>query len=162
NDDANRLVYADWLDERGDERGRYLRAEVEIAGLPEGDPRHPALEQELRLQRPALPADWVAFVGKRYDLWLHSYDRTRKLAVIRVRGELPGGGLAEAKSLSEALPARVRVAVPRAEAERGRDALREAADLGLGSAEIRPTGSEVRLPPPPHLHGPGYHLVLRS
>lgn len=30
-DDAPRLVYADWLDERGDPRGAYLRAEMEWA-----------------------------------------------------------------------------------------------------------------------------------
>jgi uncharacterized protein (TIGR02996 family) len=30
-DDAPRLIYADWLDERGDPRGEYLRAEVEWA-----------------------------------------------------------------------------------------------------------------------------------
>jgi uncharacterized protein (TIGR02996 family) len=29
-DDTPRLVYADWLDERGDQRGAYLRAELEV------------------------------------------------------------------------------------------------------------------------------------
>jgi uncharacterized protein (TIGR02996 family) len=31
NDDAPRLVYADWLDERGDQRGEFLRLEVRLA-----------------------------------------------------------------------------------------------------------------------------------
>src|SRR5436309_530177 len=31
-DDLPRLVYADWLDDRADPRGAYLRAEVEWAG----------------------------------------------------------------------------------------------------------------------------------
>jgi uncharacterized protein (TIGR02996 family) len=31
-DDTPRLVYADWLDERGDPRGEYLRAEAEMVG----------------------------------------------------------------------------------------------------------------------------------
>ena len=30
-DDLPRLIYADWLDDRGDPRGTYLRAEVEWA-----------------------------------------------------------------------------------------------------------------------------------
>jgi uncharacterized protein (TIGR02996 family) len=33
-DDTPRLVYADWLDERDDPRGPYLRAEAEYAGKP--------------------------------------------------------------------------------------------------------------------------------
>ena len=36
-DEAPRLVYADWLDERADPRGAYLRAEVEWAKAPSDD-----------------------------------------------------------------------------------------------------------------------------
>jgi uncharacterized protein (TIGR02996 family) len=43
-DDVHRLVYADWLDERGDPRGEFIRAQVEAAALPPGDARRPALE----------------------------------------------------------------------------------------------------------------------
>jgi uncharacterized protein (TIGR02996 family) len=38
-DDVHRLVYADWLDEHGDPRGEFIRAQVRVAALPQGDPR---------------------------------------------------------------------------------------------------------------------------
>jgi uncharacterized protein (TIGR02996 family) len=34
-DDAPRLVYADWLEERGDPRGEFLRLECRLRSLPE-------------------------------------------------------------------------------------------------------------------------------
>jgi uncharacterized protein (TIGR02996 family) len=44
-DDAPRLVYADWLDEHGEgERAGFIRTQIELARLPEGDDR----EEELR------------------------------------------------------------------------------------------------------------------
>jgi len=38
-DDAPRLVYADWLEERGDSRGDFIRVQCELARLDEDDPR---------------------------------------------------------------------------------------------------------------------------
>lgn len=38
-DEALRLVYADWLDERGDPRGRYLRTEITFAGTNDAKAR---------------------------------------------------------------------------------------------------------------------------
>jgi uncharacterized protein (TIGR02996 family) len=49
-DDSLRLIYADWLEERGNPRGEFIRAQCQLANLPEGDPRRPELqarEQEL-------------------------------------------------------------------------------------------------------------------
>jgi uncharacterized protein (TIGR02996 family) len=53
-DDTPRLVYADWLEEHGDEadrdRAEFIRLQIERARLPEFDPRRPVLksrEQEL-------------------------------------------------------------------------------------------------------------------
>jgi uncharacterized protein (TIGR02996 family) len=43
-DDGPRLVYADWLDERGDPRGEFIRVQCELAGLPAADPRREHLE----------------------------------------------------------------------------------------------------------------------
>ncbi len=43
-DDGVRLVYADFLEERGEpERAAFIRVQIELAQLPEGDPRRPAL-----------------------------------------------------------------------------------------------------------------------
>src|SRR5690349_21170056 len=38
-DDLPRLIYADYLDERGDPRGEFIRAQIERPTLPVGDPR---------------------------------------------------------------------------------------------------------------------------
>src|SRR5258708_7552476 len=38
-DEAPRLIYADWLEERGDLRGAYLRLDCQLAALTEDDPR---------------------------------------------------------------------------------------------------------------------------
>jgi len=42
-EDGPRLVFADWLDERGDPRGEFIRVQVALARLPADDPRADAL-----------------------------------------------------------------------------------------------------------------------
>jgi uncharacterized protein (TIGR02996 family) len=59
-DDTPRLIYADWLDERADPRGEYLRAEVRLAKLPAGDPTAPDLRRRLRGLRGRIDPDWLA------------------------------------------------------------------------------------------------------
>src|SRR5262245_16421863 len=44
-DDALRLIFADWLMEQGDPRGEFIRLQVECARLPLDDPRLAILEQ---------------------------------------------------------------------------------------------------------------------
>ena len=39
-DDAPRLVYADWLEERGDPRGEFIRVQCDLARMAPGDPRY--------------------------------------------------------------------------------------------------------------------------
>jgi uncharacterized protein (TIGR02996 family) len=53
-DDAPRLVYADWLDERGDaERAEFIRLQVRLHRMPVGDTDRPALEARIAdLQQP--------------------------------------------------------------------------------------------------------------
>jgi uncharacterized protein (TIGR02996 family) len=43
-DDRPRLVYADWLDEQGDPRGEFIRVQVELEALADGDPNRAALK----------------------------------------------------------------------------------------------------------------------
>jgi uncharacterized protein (TIGR02996 family) len=38
-DDAPRLLFADWLEEHGDPRGEFIRVQCALAGLPADDPR---------------------------------------------------------------------------------------------------------------------------
>jgi uncharacterized protein (TIGR02996 family) len=48
-DDTHRLVFADWLDDHGDPTwASFIRAQVELAKLDEGDPRYPALLAQAR------------------------------------------------------------------------------------------------------------------
>jgi carbon storage regulator CsrA len=49
-DDSPRLIYADWLDEQGDPRGKFVRVQCRLAQLPPGDEAVSGLrrrEQEL-------------------------------------------------------------------------------------------------------------------
>ena len=49
-DDAPRLVYADWLEEHGDPRGEFIQVQCALAGMSENDDRRWGLEvRELRL-----------------------------------------------------------------------------------------------------------------
>ena len=63
-DDAPRLVYADWLDERGDPRGEYLRLQVRFARewtYQDQLPKELEREAELRAE---LPPEWFARVRR--------------------------------------------------------------------------------------------------
>ena len=44
-DDTPRLIYADWLEERGDPRGEFIRVQCRLARMPADDRRWPLLEQ---------------------------------------------------------------------------------------------------------------------
>ena len=69
-DDAPRLVYADWLEEHGrPERADFIRTQVELARLPAEGRRRPELERrELELLStheeewlPPLRRDWLGY-----------------------------------------------------------------------------------------------------
>jgi uncharacterized protein (TIGR02996 family) len=62
-DDAPRLVYADWLDERGDPRGDYLRAELDWA-RPWGCLECPPASRELPKMAGKLDPLWVFRVSR--------------------------------------------------------------------------------------------------
>ncbi|MBY0460273.1 MAG: TIGR02996 domain-containing protein, partial [Gemmataceae bacterium] len=47
-DDAPRLIFADFLDEEGDPRGRFIRVQLALAHLPEHDRARNALVAEER------------------------------------------------------------------------------------------------------------------
>jgi uncharacterized protein (TIGR02996 family) len=156
-DDAPRLVYADWLEERDDPRGRYLRAEVELARLAEGDPAYAGREAELQELREAVEPEWLAAAGKRYDLWLLSYRPECKIFVIKTIRELTGLGLREAKDASEALPNAVLRGVARAQAEYGREQLRYSFGKQVAEVKLGVAGA-----PAPAAGDPNYDVVLRS
>ena len=59
-DDAPRLIFADWLDEHGDPRGELIRVQCALDRLPAGDARRDAL---LRRERDLLLAHAQAWLG---------------------------------------------------------------------------------------------------
>ncbi len=67
-DDTRRLVYADWLDERGDLRGEYLRLEVAARAAEPGDRRDELLKR-IRIVREPLDLRWLAAVDRPQPGW---------------------------------------------------------------------------------------------
>ena len=61
-DDAPRLVYADWLQERGrpgdEDRAEFIRLQVQLAGMEPGDPKRRALEKREEALRNVHETAW--------------------------------------------------------------------------------------------------------
>ena len=68
-DDAPRLLYADWLEERGDPRGSFIRVQCALARLPADDPRRHDLEQAERHLLAAHAAAWAGDLAGRVSGW---------------------------------------------------------------------------------------------
>src|SRR5438105_4767447 len=66
-DDLSRLVYADWLDERGDLRGEFLRLQLALRSLAPDHPHRVSGEHELSYLRAQAPADWLRAVEAEPD-----------------------------------------------------------------------------------------------
>jgi uncharacterized protein (TIGR02996 family) len=75
-DDAPRLVYADWLEERGDTaRAEFIRVQIELANLPPADPRRAALQQRERELLAQHERAWVMALGD----WVREWHFSRGL-----------------------------------------------------------------------------------
>lgn len=59
-DPVPRLVYADWLDERDDPRGEFLRLELQFRELPEHDPQRKTIRLRLHELRKHIDRSWLA------------------------------------------------------------------------------------------------------
>lgn len=57
-DDAQRLIFADWLDEQGDSRGRFIRVQLALAGLSLDDPARKELVRQERELLAAHRDEW--------------------------------------------------------------------------------------------------------
>jgi uncharacterized protein (TIGR02996 family) len=145
-DDTPRLVYADWLDEQDDPRGSYLRAEVELARLPESHERYEETELALRALAESIEPAWIAAAGKRYDVVLHSYNPMLKIQIIKIIRELTGEGLKDSKDLAEALPSAILAGVTRQEAEHAREQLRYLQGYEVAEVELRVSAFGARQP----------------
>jgi len=63
-DDTPRLVYADWLEDKGDPRAEYLRLECELASLNPDDALWQEQYPRLLQLREKMPETWLADVGR--------------------------------------------------------------------------------------------------
>src|SRR5262245_19590058 len=73
-DDAPRLVYADWLDEQGEsDRAAFIRAQVELARLPADEPSRTGLVQ---IERTLLGANRDAW-SKWLPVWVSAHEFCR-------------------------------------------------------------------------------------
>jgi uncharacterized protein (TIGR02996 family) len=110
-DDEARSVYADWLDDRGDPRGEFLRLEMQLRAIP----------LRLAIITPQLDPKWLAAVDRFYDVAL-ARGGNNKIGVIKLIREISGLGLKEAKDVvdaaSDRYPVPFRTHVDRKEAER--------------------------------------------
>ncbi len=68
-DDTPRLVYADYLDERADPRGGFIRVQVALATLPEGDERREDLEARERALLEQHEEEWLGPVRGLVQRW---------------------------------------------------------------------------------------------
>lgn len=59
---TTRLVYADWLEERGDVRSEFVRLQVRLVDLSPGDPEYPSLKTREQELRPRCSAYWLAIL----------------------------------------------------------------------------------------------------
>ena len=71
-DDSLRLIYADFLDERGDPRGEFIRTQIELARLPD-NPGSSSRRLELEARERALLEEheqqWLGRVGDWVCVW---------------------------------------------------------------------------------------------
>jgi uncharacterized protein (TIGR02996 family) len=63
-DETTRLVYADWLEERGDLRGEFLRVESRLFHWPRHEPRPAEVAARYEQLRSVLGGDWLAVVDR--------------------------------------------------------------------------------------------------
>jgi uncharacterized protein (TIGR02996 family) len=84
-DDAPRLVFADWLEERGDPRGEFIRVQCQLAKLRIRDPQYPPLEARSRALLNKYRLQWIAPYPKLAGIvwgidqwnWSDGHDDTR-------------------------------------------------------------------------------------
>lgn len=128
-DDDARAVYADWLEQRGDPRGEYLRLELQLHRIPD----------RLAVLAEAIPSTWVEAISRWYDVVLVATGPSKIMTIKNVR-EITGLGLKETVDAvdraSELEPFTVRLRLPRRDADAVAQKLRDA------SADVRvvPTG----------------------
>jgi uncharacterized protein (TIGR02996 family) len=103
-DDAPRLVFADWLDERGEaDRAEFIRLQIRYAGLAPGDPERRALKSVVEQIEHAHRVEWVNQLPQFEDVHWGTFDRG---FVSAVRFDNPDAYFASARKVFAAAPVR--------------------------------------------------------
>src|SRR5271166_1502115 len=68
-DNVPRLIYADWLEERGDPRAKFLRMECLLKNASPQDGKYAELKAHLRAISSQVDLEWAALVS-RAPIWL--------------------------------------------------------------------------------------------
>jgi uncharacterized protein (TIGR02996 family) len=98
--DGPRLIYADWLDEKGDPRGEFIRVQCALASLAPDDPRRESLAAHEHALLEAHRAEWTSTL----PAWVQGYEFSRGLVeAVAVRTE---GFLREGAAVFELTPIR--------------------------------------------------------
>jgi uncharacterized protein (TIGR02996 family) len=70
-DDAPRLIYADWLEEHGDPRGEFIRLQCELARLPDGGPQRGRLKTRSEQLLSGRHIRWANDIGALVNSWAY-------------------------------------------------------------------------------------------
>ena len=116
-DDLTRLVYADWLDDRGEQKSRYLRLIVELVRLPPDELLGSVAHDEMLALAVVLNSVWQQAAGRRFEVALIEFaprDRYTLAHTLMELLQLPDGIAAE--ELVAAAPTPLRSALTYSEA----------------------------------------------
>jgi uncharacterized protein (TIGR02996 family) len=145
-DDATRLVYADWLEERGDPRSAYVRVATRAAGRVRAGRPWDDLKASFGDACSAAPVEWRRQVGPWFDVVLRSTPPAHVIGVIVAIKELTDRRLAEIKEMVYRVPCVIQGNLPLDEAEHVRGRLEQAYSISPGSFQSEPACQvELRL-----------------
>jgi uncharacterized protein (TIGR02996 family) len=106
-DETTRLVYADWLDERGEAaKAEYLRLVVGLMPHYANVATDPPQAGRVRALAEQLPREWRASAAARFAVVLYGCEASHKINTIKLVREVTGFGLAEAAEFIETAPSR--------------------------------------------------------
>jgi uncharacterized protein (TIGR02996 family) len=101
-----RLVYADWLEERGVfDRGEYLRTVVEVANRSRQGLPVVSFADRLRKLAQSINRDWRERISFPYRVFLESFDPSDLITLVRLLRMKFGFNLFEAHDLTRKIPA---------------------------------------------------------
>lgn len=68
-DDTTRLIYADWLEERGDPRGEFIRAQIELANMTTDSPRRRERAYQAHQLLEKHSKEWASVLSSHVEEW---------------------------------------------------------------------------------------------